>query len=157
MEAMSHGRGTGMDDLADRVRRLEDERAILATLYRYGTSLDHDNRQEFLDCFAADAEYLVTMRVDPSNEFGFHGHEELGVYFDGHTHAPAAFHKHITTNPLVTVDGHTAGVESYFLRVDSPGAGPAIVLAAGRYLDQFERGDDGRWRIRTRCCEVENL
>jgi 3-phenylpropionate/cinnamic acid dioxygenase small subunit len=146
-----------MDDLAERLGRLEDERAILATLYRYGDGLDHDNREEFLDCFTEDAEYLVSVRVDPSKEFGFHGHEELGVYFAGHTHAPAAFHKHVTTNPLVRVDGHTADVQSYFLRVDSPGAGPAIVLAAGRYIDLFERGDDGRWRIRARRCEVENL
>ncbi len=146
-----------MDDMAERVGRLEDERAIVATLYRYGAGLDHDNREEFLDCFTADAEYRVSMRFDPSREFGFHGHGELGVYFDGHTHAPAAFHKHVTTNPLVTVDGDTADVQSYFLRVDSPAAGPAIVLAAGRYIDQFERGDDGGWRIRTRRCEVENL
>ena len=85
---MDYERGMGMDDLADRLGRLEDERAILATLYRYGASLDHDNREEFLDCFTVDADYLVSMRVDPSKEFGFHGHEELGVYFDGHTHAP---------------------------------------------------------------------
>ena len=104
-----------MDDLADRLGRLEDERAILATLYRYGASLDHDNREEFLDCFTVDADYLVSMRVDPSKEFGFHGHEELGVYFDGHTHAPTAFHKHVTTNPLVALDGHLADVQSYFL------------------------------------------
>jgi hypothetical protein len=31
------------------------------------------------------------------------------------------------------------------------------VLAAGRYIDRFERGADGRWRIRSRRCEVENL
>ncbi len=146
-----------MDDLADRLGRLEDERAILATLYRYGASLDHDNREEFLDCFTVDADYLVSMRVDPSKEFGFHGHEELGVYFDGHTHAPTAFHKHVTTNPLVALDGHLADVQSYFLRVDSPESGPAVVLAAGRYIDKFERGGDGHWRIRARRCEVENL
>jgi hypothetical protein len=146
-----------MDDLSDRLGRLEDERAIVATLYRYGDALDHDKRDAFLECFTSDAEYLVAMRMDASNGFRYHGHEELGDYFDGHTHAPAAFHKHVTANPLVTVDGQSADVQSYFLRVDSPGGGPAVVLASGRYLDRFERGDDGRWRIRTRRCEVENL
>jgi hypothetical protein len=48
-------------------------------------------------------------------------------------------------------------VRSYFLRVDSPAAGPAVVLAAGRYIDRFQRSDDGRWRIQSRRCEVENL
>jgi 3-phenylpropionate/cinnamic acid dioxygenase small subunit len=146
-----------MEDLSVRLGRLEDERAIVSTLYRYGEALDHDDRDEFLGCFTADAEYLVSMRIDTSHEFGFHGHEELGAYFDGHSHAPAAFHKHITTNPLVTVDGDTADVRSYFVRVDSPGAGPAVVLAAGRYLDRFRRSDDGRWCIEARRCEVENL
>jgi ketosteroid isomerase-like protein len=146
-----------MEDLEVRISRLEDERAILSTLYRYGEALDHDDRDEFLGCFTADAEYLVSMRIEASHEFGFHGHEELGAYFDGHSHAPAAFHKHVTTNPLVLVDGDTADVRSYFLRIDSPGAGPAVVLAAGRYIDRFRRGHDGRWCIEARRCEVENL
>ena len=60
-------------------------------------------------------------------------------------------------NPLVQVDSGAAEVQSYFPRVDSPGAGPAGVLVAGRYIDRFERGDDRGWRICSRVCEVENL
>jgi 3-phenylpropionate/cinnamic acid dioxygenase small subunit len=146
-----------MDDLEERLSRLEDERAIMVTLYRYGDALDHGDRDEFLDCFTPDAEYEVRMRLDSSNGFTFEGPEQLGAYFDGHTHAPAAFHKHVTVNPLITIDGSVADARSYFLRVDSPNAGPAVVLAAGRYVDRLERGEDGRWRIRSRCCEVENL
>jgi ketosteroid isomerase-like protein len=146
-----------MDDLRGQLARLEDERAIVATLYRYGDALDHGDRDEFLDCFTPNAEYVVRMRLDSSNGLIFEGHEQLRAYFDGHTHAPAAFHKHVTVNPLITVDGAAADAQSYFLRVDSPTAGPAVVLAAGRYIDRFERGADGRWRIRSRRCEVENL
>jgi SnoaL-like domain len=58
---------------------------------------------------------------------------------------------------LVDVDNDKAHVQSYFLRVDSLEKGPAVVLAAGKYVDRFERGDDGDWRIRARVCEVENL
>jgi len=146
-----------MDDLQDRLARIEDERAIVAILYRYGDALDHGDRDEFLDCFTPDAEYLVQMRIESSGGFTFEGHEQLRGYFDGHTHAPAAFHKHVTVNPLVTVNGGAADAQSYFLRVDSPAAGPAVVSAAGRYIDHLERGIDGRWRIRSRRCEVENL
>jgi 3-phenylpropionate/cinnamic acid dioxygenase small subunit len=146
-----------MDDLGARLARLEDERAIAATLYRYGDALDHGDRVEFLDCFTTDADYRVVMRVGSDNGFTHEGHEQLTAYFDSHTHAPAAFHKHVTVNPLVTVDGAAAAVQSYFLRVDSLGSGPAVVVAAGRYVDRFERGADGRWRIRSRRCEVENL
>ena len=146
-----------LDDLRDRLARVEDEREIVATLYRYGDALDHGDRDQFLDCFTPDAHYEVLMRLDPSNGFDHDGHEELAAYFDAHTHAPDAYHKHITTNPTVTVDGAAAEVQSYFLRVDSPASGPAVVLAAGRYIDSLERGSDGRWRIRARRCEVENL
>jgi 3-phenylpropionate/cinnamic acid dioxygenase small subunit len=150
-----------VDKLDDLLARLEAEREITAVLYRYGDGLDQGHRQQFLDCFSSDAHYQVNMRLNPEGGFSFDGHEELGSYFDGHTHAPDAFHKHVTVNPLITLDGDGdssgAQVNSYFMRVDSPGAGPAVVLAAGRYIDRFARGEDGRWRIQSRDCEVENL
>ena len=145
-------------ELADRVARLEDERAVVATLYAYGTALDYGDRNLFLDCFTSDADYMVDMRLAPDSGFEYHGREALGTYFDAHTHAPAAYHKHVTANPVVVCDGTTATATSYFLRVDAaPASGPAIVLASGRYTDNLARGPDGRWRIRSRRCEVENI
>jgi ketosteroid isomerase-like protein len=144
--------------LAERVARMEDEREVLATLYAYGSALDYGDRGGFLDCFTPDADYLVEMRLGAEGNFRFHGHDELGAYFDGHTHAPDAWHKHVTVNPSVTSTGDTATATSYFLRVDSaPTSGPATVLASGRYIDELVRADDGKWRIRSRRCEVENL
>jgi hypothetical protein len=56
------------------------------------------------------------------------------------------------------VHGDTAEATSYFLRVDAGAeSAPAVVVASGRYLDQLARDTDGRWRIRSRRCEVENL
>jgi hypothetical protein len=145
-------------ELAGRVARLEDERAVVATLYAYGEALDYGDRKLFLDCFTPDAEYAVEMRLEQEGSFSYRGHDELTVYFDGHTHAPAAYHKHVTVNPVVVCDGDTATATSYFLRVDAaPESGPAIVLASGRYLDQFVRDPGGRWLITSRRCEVENL
>ena len=146
------------DAMTARLDRLEAERAIVATLYAYGHGLDYGDRDEFLGCFTADAAYVVAMRIGSGNGFEFHGRDELTGYFDGHTHAPAAWHKHITTNPMVTVDGDRATATSYFVRVDAGAeAGPAVVTASGRYLDEFARDDAGHWRIRSRRCEVENL
>ena len=152
------GSAPDSDAMSERIDRLEVERAIVATLYAYGHALDYGDRDQFLGCFTADAAYVVAMRIDSGNGFEFHGHDELTGYFDGHTHAPAAWHKHITTNPMVTVDGDRATVTSYFIRVDAGAeAGPAVVTASGRYLDEFARDDAGHWRIRSRRCEVENL
>jgi ketosteroid isomerase-like protein len=144
-------------DLVQRLARLEDERAIVATLYEYGQALDYGDRGLFLDCFTPDADYFVEMRLGPEGNFEFHGHEHLTEYFDGHTHAPGAWHKHVTANPAVRVAGDHAEATSYFLRVDSPASGPAVVLASGRYVDELTRDGTGRWRIRSRRCEVENL
>ena len=145
------------DDLAVRLQRLEDDAAIRETLYAYGSALDYGDREQFLRCFTADAEYVVTMRLAPDGGMTFRGHDELGAYFDGHTHAPDAWHKHVTTNIVAAIDGDTAEVTSYFLRVDAGAdAAPATVLASGRYVDVVVR-DGGSWRIRSRRCEVENL
>ena len=147
-----------LETLLARLEHLETERAIVDTLFAYGSSLDYGDRDRFLECFTPDAEYVVDMRSDADAGFTFRGHDELGGYFAGHSHAPDAWHKHVTTNPSVTIDGDRASVVSYFLRVDAGAEpGPAFVLASGRYLDDFVRGDDGVWRIRARRCEVENL
>jgi ketosteroid isomerase-like protein len=146
-----------IEELTERLDRLENERAIVDTMYAYGTSIDYGDRDRFLACFTDDADYVVVMRSGDGG-FSFHGHDELAQYFEDHTHAPAAWHKHVTTNPSVTVDGDTADAISYFLRVDAAAeSGPAFVLASGRYLDEFVRERDGSWRIRFRRCEVENL
>ena len=144
--------------LSERIDHLEAERQIVATLYAYGHALDYGDRNQFLGCFTADAAYVVAMRVNAENGFELHGHDELTSYFDNHTHAPEAWHKHITTNPMVTVDGDQATATSYFVRVDAGAeAGPAAIVASGRYLDELARDANGHWRIRSRRCEVENL
>ena len=145
-------------DFTERLARIEDERAIVATLYAYGTALDYGDRDLFLDCFTADASYVVVMRLEAQAGFTFHGHDELRGYFDNHTHAPAAYHKHVTVNPAITIDGDEASASSYFLRVDSgQESAPAVVFASGRYVDKLTRDDRGRWRIVSRLCEVENM
>jgi ketosteroid isomerase-like protein len=65
-----------MDELRDELARLLDERAIVATLYRYGDALDHGDLDEFLDCFTPDAEYVVQMRLDAASGFTHEGHDQ---------------------------------------------------------------------------------
>ena len=150
---------TDLTALVARLDRLEAERAIIATMYAYGRALDYGDRDAFLDCFTDDADYVVDMRLGGSAVLSFHGQEELEGYHEWHTHAPDAWHKHVATNPAITVYGDTATAVSYFLRLDSDRetAAPSAVSSSGRYVDEFVRGDDGAWRIRSRLCEVENL
>jgi ketosteroid isomerase-like protein len=148
-----------LDALSARLDRLEAERAIVQTMYAYGRALDYGDREGFLDCFTDDADYVVDMRLGGAAVLSFHGREELAGYHDWHTHAPDAWHKHVATNPAITIDGDTATAVSYFLRLDSDAetGAPSAVSSSGRYVDEFVRGHDGGWRIRSRRCDVENL
>jgi ketosteroid isomerase-like protein len=150
---------TSIDELAARLDRLEAERAIVQTMYAYGRALDYGDLDAFLDCFTEDADYVVDMRLGGPAVLQFHGRDELAGYHEWHTHAPDAWHKHVGTNPTVTIDGDTATAVSYFMRLDSDAetGAPSLVSSSGRYVDVFARGDDGGWRIRSRLCEVENL
>jgi ketosteroid isomerase-like protein len=150
---------TDLDALAERLDRLEAERAIVRTMYAYGRALDYGDREAFLDCFTDDADYVVDMRLGGAAVLSFRGREELAGYHDWHTHAPDAWHKHVATNAAITIDGDMATAVSYFLRLDSDAdtGAPSVVSSSGRYLDELVRGDDGGWRIRSRVCEVENL
>jgi ketosteroid isomerase-like protein len=150
---------TDLDALTERLDRLEAERAIVQTMYAYGRALDYGDRDAFLDCFTDDADYVVDMRLGGPAVLQFHGRDELAGYHEWHTHAPDAWHKHVGTNPSITMDGDRATAVSYFMRLDSDAetGAPSIVSSSGRYVDEFARGDDGAWRIRSRVCEVENL
>jgi len=94
-------------ELLERLARLEDQAQICRTLYAYGSALDYGDRDQFLRCFTDDADYVVTMRTTGETAMHFRGHDQLGGYFDGHTHAPAAWHKRLLAR-LQHHGGHPA-------------------------------------------------
>jgi ketosteroid isomerase-like protein len=138
-----------MSSLEERVQRLEDERAIIDRLYAYCTSLDYGHRDEWLDCWTEDG-----VLAWPHERFI--GRDEIARAFDGHSHAPEAFHKHVIVDPRVRLNGDQATAESYFTRLNDSPEGPAV-RSFGRYLDTLVRCDDGAWRIRERRLERESL
>lgn len=139
-------------DLDRRLTLLEDERAILALLARYGHSIDYGLEADWVDCFTADGVFDVR-RVDPAGERHV-GREALAAFVADHTRAPAHLHKHVVVDPIVVVDGDEATAQSYFLRVDELRGAP-VIRSFGRYHDRLARGGDGRWRIRERVADVE--
>ena len=131
-----------MSSLEERVQRLEDERAVLDRLYAYCTSLDYGHRDEWLDCWTEDGVLAWPHET-------FTGRDEIARAFDGHSHAPEAFHKHVIVDPRVRLNGDEATAESYFTRLNDSPEGP-VVRSFGRYMDVLVRCDDGAWRIRER-------
>ena len=136
-------------DVEARRRRLEDQNEILDTLYQYGHSIDYGWREEWLDCWTEDA----VLRWPHAT---FTGRTEIAGAFDGHSHAPDAYHKHCLVEPRVRCSGDRATVDSYFMRINASAVGP-VVRSMGRYRDVLVRCPNGRWRIKERLLERESL
>jgi hypothetical protein len=148
---------TGLDEVLARLRALEAERGVLATLYRYGHALDYGAEADWVDCFMPTARYEV--REPGGGTAGrvraYDGRDELAAFAARHTRAPERFHKHMVVDPVIAVDGDRATAVSYFMRLDDVG-GERVVYAFGRYRDDLVRGEDGRWRFARRIAEVES-
>ena len=138
-----------MTDVEARLQRLEDERAILDRLYAYAYSLDYGDRDEWIDC------WTETAVLEWPHET-FEGRERIGEAFDGHSHAPEAFHKHLLVEPRVRLDGDRATAQSYFSRLNDSPDGP-VIRSFGRYRDVLVRDDDGAWRFEERRLDRESL
>jgi ketosteroid isomerase-like protein len=142
--------------LEARLRALEDERAIQGTLYQYGHSIDYGDEAGWVDCFTEDGVWDVRYRKGSKPRTLCEGRASLASYISGHTRAPAKYHKHVLVEPQIVVDGDSATVDSYFMKVDAQDEGRSEIVAIGRYRDDLVREADGRWRFRQRICEVED-
>lgn len=139
-----------MTDIERRLQYLEDEQAILDTLYGYGHGLDYGHEDAWIDCWTEDAV------LDWPGRALMRGHAELRAGFRKHTHAPQAFHKHVVVEPRIVIEGDRATVTSMYARLDRYEGGPKI-RAFGRYRDTLVRCKDGRWRLKERYPEIESI
>jgi hypothetical protein len=110
-----------------------------------------------VDCFTQDGAFqMVEVHgADKTVRVRHDGREKLAGFIPGHTSAPLMYHKHLTTVPIIAIDGDTADVRSYFCRIDAGESGP-YVWSFGQYLDRLQRCADGRWRVAERVLEVES-
>ena len=147
------------DALLARLQVLEDERAILQTLYQYGHAMDYGPDADFIDCFMPLGVWDVRMRLIPDGAFTCAGHDEIAASLEMQTsvRAPALFAKHLLIEPRITLDGNEASVESYFARIEPSDGAPTQIVASGRYLDRLIRCDDGRWRFTHRIAEIDDM
>jgi len=152
----AHSRGA--DRLAQvelRLQALEDERAVLHTLYAYGHTMDHGPRAEFVDCFTE----MAVWRSEKTGRHGlpprqWTGRGAIARLWDRHTHAPELHHKHLLSEPRLTFAGDECRAVSYYVRIDEHQDGP-FIRAFGRYCDLLVRCEDGRWRLAERINESE--
>jgi len=143
-----------MDDLARRLALLEDEQGILRTLYQYGHSIDYALHDQYVDCFTEDAvlEHRRRLGMRPSERI--QGRAALAANAVKHKGPPTIYHKYLVLNPLITVTGAEATVESYWARLNDGTTAP-FIWAFGRYRDQMVKCADGKWRFKERVIDVE--
>lgn len=141
------------ENLEARMQMIEDERAILRTLYKYSHALDYGPEEDYLDVFTPDGCWARVEGRQPARSFD--GTAELSAMFRNHTRAPDFYHKHVVVNAVIDVDGDHAIARSYLLFVNEHPEGPYI-RAFSRCTDDFVRGDDQRWRIKSRRAELES-
>ena len=134
---------TGTDDLAARVRRLEDLHAIGQLRAHYCQALDDGRWDDLVDLFTPDGAFvgLATAR----------GHDELRTFFADLQDGPLSAWWHFSSNETIDLVGTPAHAATGQTWLDQPCVvdGRAHV-AAGRYQDRMVRGDDGRWRFSER-------
>jgi len=136
-----------IEELAERVGILEDEKAIREVIVRYGEYLDARDYAGYASLFASDGEWV-----------GGFGHvkgpaairqmlvDNLGEPAEGFVNKSSF---HLMTTVVVDVDGDTAKARSrYLFFTASPDDRPVVSLA-GRYEDEFVR-ENGEWKIKRR-------
>jgi uncharacterized protein (TIGR02246 family) len=90
----------------------------------------------------------------------FAGREALRAMFQGHA-SPRAWTEpgrllvqpggmHLTGNPVIVVEGDDATAETDMVTLVRGEDGRAKTTLLARYRDRLRRGDDGRWRLRSR-------
>jgi ketosteroid isomerase-like protein len=135
---------TSSDPIVDRLalRELSD---------RYASAVDRRDVGSFVELFTEDAELSVH---DPAEAEApsrvRRGPGELSEVPRLIARYPKTFH--LVGNCLYEIDDDAATGEVYCVAhhlIDDPEAVTAHVMVI-RYLDNYRRGDDGRWRIRHR-------
>lgn len=151
------------EDLEKKVQELEDKLAILDVIFAYGHYVDYGYKEAFTNLFEEDAvlhvmhrgETLQDIGVPQEPNTGIKGRETIRAFINSHTSAPAMFHKHMVSNPLIKLNGNKATAETLFQRLDEDEKG-SFIMVFGRYVDDFIRCTDGKWRFAKREAQLES-
>lgn len=145
-----------LDALMARVTRLEDERAILDTLHRYGQAADRGDDAIWADLFTEDGVFAA---LDRGGQllFRLEGQAELAPWLRKFRAGETRLSKHVVLAPVIVIDGAKALVKSYLTRLieNADPYAPPSVLLMGRYEDEMVRGADGKWRFHRRTAHTE--
>lgn len=136
---------TRLDDIEDRVRRIEDRESIWRLFMTYKAHLDQRDFAAYASLFTDDAEWIGNLgKVIGPAQIEQLLRETLEVWDSDlvRTH-------HLLLHPVIDIDGDTATASSTWGYVTRSETDAPVVLMLGRYLDRLRRTADG-WRFSRR-------
>jgi SnoaL-like protein len=145
-----------LEALETRLQELEDERAILQLIGRYGFNADACRDTAFLALWTDDGVMDVAFG-EPSErtELRWAGKDELGEFItDPQRHRRPGFYGrslHIDNlNTVIHIDGDRAIVNGYSLVLRATSQSPKPVLISAGANEWVLRREDGEWLIEGR-------
>jgi hypothetical protein len=138
-----------LENLAERIQRLEDIKAIEHLITQYAKASDKNNDPELmLPLFTEDG------ALDVGSGYGrFQGHEVLREFFAG-TSSIISWSLHYNISPFIELgkDGTTANAFWYLWELanmpDANTGGEEAVWIGGSYTSDLVKEEDGNWRFK---------
>lgn len=136
-----------MNNLEERVRRLEDRLEIIDLIAGYGPAVDSGNEAEVAQMWATDGEY--TFGATGDGGITLVG-EQVAALVDlpGHRGYMARGCGHVLTTPRVWIDGDEATAVNHSLLMLHDGERWVVERVSSNNWELERR--EGRWRVRRR-------
>ena len=131
---------------------LDDATAILNELHRYAELIDAGRFSEVGELMAHCAFFYYRESIGGpagAEAIAASYRDTVITYADG---TPRT--RHITSNPIIEIDGDTARVRSVYTVLQQAPDSPVQTIISGRYHDTLRRMS-GRWRFTERCFLVD--
>jgi len=133
---------TDIQDLAERIQRLEDEVAIKELKYRYLNACDEKEVDAISECFA-EGKIIISY----ANIGEFDNREDFVALYTRLACNDIIFDMHHAQNPIITVTGPDTAIGKVALRFFNINTETkTCAQMAGHYDDEY-RKIDGQWRI----------
>lgn len=133
----------------------DDRLAIIDLLSRYGHTYDEGDIVALGDLFTEDGEFEIRGRIGGMPSV-LRGRDEIVARMAARREATQpAQRRHLTANLVVDETGSGRATTACYLLLGSTTDGALRLPVTGRYVDDLEKGRDGRWRFRRRVLTLD--
>ena len=146
------------DTLSETLLQLDGMQQISRLLHRLCYYMDRNDVERWLGCFTADGSWTYYAFDAPEPLFDLHGQDELQEFIEANAVKNADFRlKHLIANEDIEIRDSRSAASTcyYFTHSRNEDGNGFITRTSGRYLDEFARGDDGRWLLSGRTVRLD--